>query len=214
MERFNSVARMDENGEIFKKVVFNAPIIKLGKKELLGGQKEHAKVSEEEKQRVTRIRAKNKVRDYVMTNGDMNYFVTYTLNPERVEDRYDEKKIYKQMRNWLSDRVKREGFKYVLVPEGHRDGAWHFHGFTNMDLGWKYGFKKVADIRKSQDRHRTVSYSTSYINKNGKKFNGRFYLHSNNLKDPDKIYYNQDFDEVEGYCVEFGQTGFEAKIIQ
>lgn len=214
MERFNSVAKMSENGEIFKKVVFNAPIIKLGKKELLGGQKRYVKVSEEEKLRVTKSRAKNKVRDYVMANGDLDYFATYTLSPELVEDRYDERKIYDQVKYWLRNNVSREGLKYVLVPEGHEDGAWHFHGFTNKDLEWKYGFSKVVDIRRSRDRQQMVSYSTSYINKNGKKFNGRYYLHSNNLKEPDKIYYNLDFESQEGYCVEIGQTGFEAKIVQ
>ena len=214
MERFNSVAKMDENGEIFKRVVFDSPIIKIGPKGPLRRKEGHMKASEKEKLRIAKSRAKSKVRDYVMTNGDLSYFVTYTLDPKLVEDRYDEEKIYKRMRNWLSDRVKRDEFKYVLVPEEHKDGAWHFHGFVNKDLEWKYGFKKVAEMGPGPYRSPMVSYATSYINKDGKKFNGRHYLHSNNLKEPEKLYDNVDFENEEGYCCKVGQTDFEVKVFQ
>ena len=214
LERFNSIAKIDSNGEIYKKVVFDSPIIKIGPRKLLRQREVHMKVSEEEKKRISSSRAKNKIRDYAMVNQDLKFFVTYTLSPKLAEDRYDEKKIYKQMRDWLSDRVKRNDLKYVLVPEEHKDGAWHFHGFVNKDLEWKYGFKKVVEMGEGPYRGPMVSYATSYINKNAKKFNGRYYLHSKNLKEPGKFYDNVDFEGEEGYYCELGQAGIKAKIIQ
>lgn len=79
-----------------------------------------------------RRRAAQRVRDYAMCN-DFKYFVTLTLNKEKI-DRYDVKNIVKTMNRWLDNRVRRDGLKYVLVPERHADGAIHFHGFFNDAL--------------------------------------------------------------------------------
>lgn len=213
MPVYNSVSKIDLNGEIYKKVVFDRPIIKTGPKGHLKRKEKHMEITEEEKKRISQCRAKNKVRDYVMVNQDLKYFVTYTLSPKLVEDRYDEKKIYVQMKSWLKNKVQREGFQYVLVPEEHKDGAWHFHGFVNKDLDWSYGFKKAVEVGEKEERKPMLTYTTSYINKNGRKFNGRRYLHSKNLKVPEKFYDNVDFEEEKGYCCELGQTGIKAKII-
>ena len=65
--------------------------------------------------------------------ADMAYFVTLTLDPQRI-DRYDPDVIVRKMGQWCSDRVKRDGLCYVLVAEHHKDGAIHFHGFFNGAL--------------------------------------------------------------------------------
>lgn len=77
-------------------------------------------------------RAVAKIRDIAMCNK-FSYFVTLTLNAERVE-RYDIKPVLARMRSWLDNRVRRAGLKYVLIPECHKDGAIHFHGFFNDAL--------------------------------------------------------------------------------
>lgn len=77
-------------------------------------------------------RARKAVRDIARSN-DWAYFVTLTLDPERV-DRYDFAAIWKHLRHWLGNCVRRKGLAYLLVPEHHKDGAIHFHGFFNDAL--------------------------------------------------------------------------------
>ena len=59
--------------------------------------------------------------------------MTLTLDPAKV-DRYDVSAITKKLRVWADNAVRRRGLKYILVPELHRDGAVHFHGFFNDAL--------------------------------------------------------------------------------
>ena len=56
--------------------------------------------------------------------------VTLTLDQTQV-DRYDMAAITRKLNAWLSNQVQRRGLIYVLVPERHKDGAIHFHGFFN-----------------------------------------------------------------------------------
>lgn len=79
-----------------------------------------------------RRRAKAAVADIALSN-EFSYFVTLTLDKEKV-DRYDVGEVTKKLNNWLDNRVRRNGLKYVLVPELHKDGAIHFHGFFNDAL--------------------------------------------------------------------------------
>ena len=78
-----------------------------------------------------RRRAAARVRDIALCN-DFAYFVTLTLDARQIE-RYDIKPVLAKMRVWLDNRVRRKGLKYVLVPEHHKDGAIHFHGFFSAD---------------------------------------------------------------------------------
>lgn len=77
-------------------------------------------------------RARAQVRDLAFCNP-MAYFVTLTLDKSKV-DRYDMAAITKKLNAWLSNQVQRKGLKYILVPERHKDGAIHFHGFFNAAL--------------------------------------------------------------------------------
>lgn len=74
-------------------------------------------------------RAKAAVRDLALSN-DFRFFVTLTLDPGKV-DRYNEKEVTRKLNIWLDNAVRRQGLKYVLVAERHKDGAIHFHGFFN-----------------------------------------------------------------------------------
>lgn len=77
-------------------------------------------------------RARSRVRDLAMST-DFKYFVTLTLDGEKV-DRYDPVAVTKKLNTWLDNAVRRQGLTYVLVPELHKDGAIHFHGFFNDAL--------------------------------------------------------------------------------
>lgn len=72
-------------------------------------------------------RARAKLRRLALSN-EFDFFVTLTLDKDRI-DRYDPKVIMQRMNRWLDNMVRRHGLRYVLVPERHKDGAFHFHGF-------------------------------------------------------------------------------------
>ena len=74
-----------------------------------------------------RRRAATKVRDLALSNR-FRWFVTLTLDRERI-DRYDVGVITKKLNQVMDNLVRRRGLAYVLVPERHKDGAVHFHGF-------------------------------------------------------------------------------------
>ena len=79
-----------------------------------------------------RRRARAALRDIALCS-DFQYFVTLTLDKERV-DRYDAGTVFRKLNNWLDNAVRRQGLAYVLVPEHHADGALHFHGLFNDAL--------------------------------------------------------------------------------
>lgn len=76
-------------------------------------------------------RARARVRDIALANG-FEYFVTLTLAPEAV-DRYDDRAVVRKLSTWADNEARRCGLRYVLVPERHKDGAIHFHGFAAWD---------------------------------------------------------------------------------
>lgn len=78
-------------------------------------------------------RAIDHIFDIVMCN-DWDYFITGTFNDEKV-DASKASEVLLPVTRWLSDRVKRKGLKYLLVPELHpTSGRIHFHGLINDSL--------------------------------------------------------------------------------
>ena len=77
-------------------------------------------------------RARAQVRDIALCTP-FRWFVTLTLDPARV-NRYDVREVTRHLNHWLDNQVRRKGLAYVLVPERHKDGAIHFHGFFNDAL--------------------------------------------------------------------------------
>lgn len=74
-------------------------------------------------------RAKSALLDYALCNN-FACFVTLTLSSEKI-DRTDYKAIISRFNTFLDNRVRRQGLKYVGVPELHHDGAIHFHLLCN-----------------------------------------------------------------------------------
>lgn len=140
-------------------------------------------------------RAITTVREIGLCN-DWEFFVTLTINKQYF-DRYDLKSFRKVFSQWIRNYGKKHSLKisYLLIPEQHKDGAWHLHGFFSglprshlhrFLPGDKMG-KRIADkvlkgkieykwqayedkfgfnnIEPIRDKKRAVSYILKYISK-------------------------------------------------
>lgn len=73
-------------------------------------------------------RAKSKIFEYALCN-DFDYFVTFTLSKDK-RDRYNRAAFIKDLSQDIRDCRKHYSLdiQYLLIPEPHKDGAWHMHG--------------------------------------------------------------------------------------
>lgn len=124
-------------------------------------------------------RSKNKIYDVARCN-EWEWFFTMTFNPKKV-DSFNYEAVTEKLSQWLKNmRKKCPNMRYIVVPERHESGRWHFHGlFANCDelefvdsgkrdkekviynvgnyrLGWSTAIK-VDNIEK------TVNYIAKYI---------------------------------------------------
>ena len=147
-------------------------------------------------------RARAKLRQLALSN-QFRYFVTLTLSPDEV-DRYDSNAVMRKVNRWLDNMVRRYGLRYILVPEQHKDGAWHFHGFmageglTAVDSGvrwdgrvvynlpqWRLGFTTAQELY--GDYVAAVAYCCKYIGKQqGQRPMGRWYYSGGALAKPER----------------------------
>ena len=177
-------------------------------------------------------RARAKLRRLALAN-EFEYFVTLTLDPEKI-DRYDGEAIVKALGRWADNMVRRHGLRYILVPERHKDGAFHFHGFMAggieaRDSGvkwdgrpvynlpqWPFGFTTAQ--RLYGDYHAAVGYCCKYIGKeSGTRTLGRWYYSGGALREPRKIYADRDFRDCGEGCAnlaEFSIPGAKLKVLQ
>lgn len=140
-------------------------------------------------------RARNAVRELALCNP-WEYFLTMTIN-QAFFDRYDLKSFKKVLFQSIWDYNKKHGtnVKFLLIPEKHKDGAWHFHGFfmglpaNHLVLftleqklpnyirdklkngesvyNWPFYAEKFGfiDIEPIRSREKAASYITKYITK-------------------------------------------------
>lgn len=179
-------------------------------------------------------RARANVRRLALAN-EFSYFVTLTLSPEEV-DRYDAAAIMKRVNRWLSNMVQRHGLRYILVPERHKDGAFHFHGFFGgdglevVDSGhhdkqghtifnlpqWGFGFTAAIGLYGTYSQ--AVGYVCKYIGKqDGERPMGRWYYSGGDLREPQKDYsvmdYRQLAEEYAGEAVELDIPGAKLLVV-
>lgn len=158
-------------------------------------------------------RARSKVRRLALANG-FRWFVTLTLSPEQI-DRYDGAEIVRRLGRWCDNMVRRHGLRYILVPERHKDGAFHFHGFFSdavrvMDSGhtddhgrkiynlpqWTLGFTAAMELY--GEYAAAVAYVCKYIGKqDGERPLGRWYYSGGALVEPKREYADMDFREMQ-----------------
>ena len=156
----------------------------------------------EDRQRSMR-RARSKLRRMALAN-DFKWFVTLTLDPQKV-DSHDGAAVVKKLNAWCSNMVQRKGLRYILVPERHKKGGIHFHGFFNdclevVDSGhtdkqghtiynlpqWSLGFTTAIELY--DDYEKAVGYVCKYVGKQGEKPAGRWYYSGGDLKEPEVLY--------------------------
>ena len=73
-------------------------------------------------------RTKRNFFDLAMCN-DFDYFVTFTCSPKIVSDRENLAFAKNKLRNAIKqfNRKYDAHISYLLIPEPHKNGAWHFH---------------------------------------------------------------------------------------
>lgn len=154
-------------------------------------------------------RARANLRRLALANG-FEYFVTLTLDPEKI-DRFDGAAVTRALDQWCDNMVRRHGLRYILVPELHKDGAFHFHGFmagdglAAVDSGvqwdgrpvynlpqWKLGFTTAQRLYGTYSA--AVGYCCKYIGKQaGARPLGRWYYSGGALAKPEKLYVTLDY---------------------
>lgn len=92
-------------------------------------------------------RARSKLLEYALCN-DWQYFVTLTCDKAMV-DRYNLKACYAALQKLIVslNRKHNTKIKWLLIPEQHLDGAWHFHGFLS-DVPCMCSFKMSDKLPK------------------------------------------------------------------
>ena len=78
-------------------------------------------------------RAKSKVFELALCN-EFTHFCTLTFSQDKVLDRYDLEGCMKSFCKWLNNYNNRKtsaAVRYLLIPEPHKDGAWHLHGLVS-----------------------------------------------------------------------------------
>lgn len=152
-------------------------------------------------------RTKSTIQDIVLCN-DFDLFCTFTFDPNKI-DRYNFNQCSSAMRRWFSHQRERslsfnKELKYLVIPEQHKDGAWHFHallsGYTGSlkDTGiktnslrpiynmtsFRLGFTTAVKV---DEKSGVSTYITKYISKSFvKTFNGKRFFCSHGLSRPVK----------------------------
>ena len=122
-------------------------------------------------------RTKTRISDYVLCNN-FTHFVTFTFDPKNSkvkteENRKDLLKMSKLLMTWINseqiNHFRRHGqrFKYLIVPERHKNGAWHFHAIFE---DYK---NEIEDFYSSKNKYLTVDEIRT---KNKKPKNQRGFL--------------------------------------
>lgn len=143
-----------------------------------------SEMPENDKERSARFassvaRARSRIREIALCN-DWQYFVTLTLSEEHA-DRFDLPAWVRALGRWIGNYNKKYNtkLKYIIIPEQHKNGAWHAHGLFNnvatsslirnennyLDMPYyraRFGYISLGSVR---DHQRVASYITKYVTK-------------------------------------------------
>ena len=124
---------------------------------------ENAAEQEQRSLRSSMGRTVNKVY-YLARSNSWEWFFTLTFNPDPV-DSFSYEICTEKLSKWLNNmRRNCPDMKYLVVPEQHKSGRWHFHGLfaTCDDLGFVDSGKrtKSGDIIYNVGKYR-LGFSTA-----------------------------------------------------
>lgn len=185
---FDTIEKRFSDGTVFiKKLKFTAYKQELGyeaENDLLisGTLKEKDSNYKLQKAIDNMIKTRSKIYDIARNNG-FNYFITMTYNKEKV-DRYSFQECSAKIRKFMNNFAVRNketcpNFKYLIVHEKHKDGAFHYHGLIYLESKdtltfhkkikggniynwekWKNGFSTVSEIKNLEA---TRKYILKYV---------------------------------------------------
>ncbi len=160
-------------------------------------------------------RAKSSILGYALCN-DWQYFCTFTLDKTKY-DRFDLKTWSKDFSQYLRNqkRLHNLDISYLLIPELHKDGAWHMHGLINgiawddlllferyvhpdilVDKGYRYhkgildkfGFNSFGKVKNKAAVSRYIlKYVSKSINNTSINKGYRLFYNSQGLNKPELI---------------------------
>lgn len=213
-DEYEGLARNPFDGRYTDEVSFFEPVSNTTKKKV-----------NDEKLANNISRARSQVFGYAYCNS-WDYFVTLTISPEKY-DRYDLKAYMKDLGKFINNYSTHQGskIKYLLIPELHKDGAWHMHGLISGVLpkhliinenGYldfpkyskKFGFCSLGPVK---DPEAVSKYITKYITKDlaFRALGERCYYCSKGLNKPEELFRIEnvipdfiewDFEHEDGYC--------------
>ena len=143
----------------------------------VGGEPPQDERPERFRQSVQRARAR--VKELALCN-DWEYFVTLTLS-ETKQDRYSLSDWAKDFGVWIGNYNRKYGTKlrYIVIPEMHKNGAWHGHGLLGgvaseslcinehgyLDMPYYRNRFGWINLSKIKDKNRVSNYIAKYITK-------------------------------------------------
>ena len=106
-------------------------------------------------------RSKKNLIDYAF-NNQWTHFATFTVNSELC-DRRSLAACNKKIGTMLNQfrRYFCEGFRYMIVPEKHEDGAFHYHGLVTFPEGQEF-----TPVRVKGRTLNTIDYFTEFLGYN------------------------------------------------
>ena len=132
--------------------IFNTPILSpdehIDRQPVEPDDEEIRAAREKRNQERNMRRAKKRIFKLARANK-WQFWVTLTLDPQKI-DRTNYDRCVKKVRNVIKSAVRRYGaeLRYLIVPDCHEDGCWHFHGLMS-------GLGDLADSgrRRCMGRH-------------------------------------------------------------
>lgn len=165
---FLSVYGTEKNGKTIKLVVVKCP---KDRQEQDVKQIDEVEFVNDEKFESSINRARSRIWEFSICN-DWDYFFTITINQELM-DRFDLNVFHLEFTKFLYEYKHRKyKVKYLIIPEKHKDGAWHFHGLlaglpTDELTRFCIGMKMSKCISSLVYKGRCIYFSKPIQNKFG-----------------------------------------------
>lgn len=165
--------------------------------------KDYSKQEENYEPKISSLRrTRATVRDLVLAN-DFDLFATFTFDPNKIENRFSYSACWFKLQRWIHNQhIHSPNLKYLVIPEKHKNGAYHFHALLknyNGNLSDSHHYtssgNKVYNIKsyrsgfstccKIDNKEAVASYVLKYITKDFiREFDRRRFTCSRNLARP------------------------------
>ena len=114
-------------------------------------------------------RTKHMIYDYGRSNI-WEWFFTLTLNDSSVSDKSDYAECSKKVRKWFNNLRKIcPDVKYLIVPEEHKSGAWHFHALVSNVEQLEF------TIARNNQEYRLNEFGDILLDKNGQPVPNKYF---------------------------------------